>query len=182
MHSISWEYVAGFFDGEGCVGIHQNKARRGNGCPVVIIAQTGDRGRLLLLEIADFLKPMGVSTYLGTSKRMKDTHRTCYNLRIANRPGVITFLRGVFPYLRIKKVEAQDVLRFLTVFGSIKGWYFRELNQLRSAAKARGEGYVAIAVPYNHPDSLGKEGRARVKYLRSHTPKWRHLVTHDDAA
>jgi intein/homing endonuclease len=178
MQQLSWEYIAGFFDGEGSVGIYQNRARRGFGSPVVALVQSGDRGKKLLTEISEFLSSRGVKSYLGRTRKVKvkDTHTTCHVLRVCNRPGVTLFLRGVFPYLRIKKIEAQDVLRFLSIFGSIKGWYFRELNQLRSAAKARGEGYVAIAVPYNSPDSLGREGRARVKYIRSHTPKWRHLA------
>jgi hypothetical protein len=175
MAQMSWQYLAGFFDGEGNVGIYQNRARRGNGMPVVCVCQSGERGRLLLEEISEFLKPLGIKCYFG-SKKAHGNVQAQHILRVCNRGNVQMFLRGVFPYLRIKKVEAQDVLRFLAIFGSIKGWYFRELNQIRSAAKARGEGYVAIAVPYNSPESLGKEGRARVKYLRTHTPKYRHLL------
>lgn len=174
---LSWEYIAGFFDGEGNVGIFQNRARRGLGTPVITIAQSDERGRLLLSGMQEFLRERSVKSYLDVQRWKNPKHKPGFKLRICNRPGVTLFLRGVFPYLRIKKVEAQDVLRFLSIFGSIKGWYFRELNQLRSAAKTRGEGYVAVAVPYNSPDSLGKEGRARVKYIRTHTPKWRHLVS-----
>jgi len=180
MCTLSWEYIAGFFDGEGNVGVFSNRARRGLGSPVITIAQTGARGQVLLTAISEFLKLYEIKCYLGCRKA-HGNNAAQYTIRICNRAHVSKFLRMVFPYLWIKKVESQDVLRFLTVFGSIQGWYFRELNQLRSAAKARGEGYVALAVPYNHPDSLGKEGRARVKYIRSHTPKWRHLVTSDDA-
>jgi len=172
MTKMTWQYLAGFFDGEGHVGIHANRARRGNGMPVVSIGQSGERGRVLIVEIAEFLRAHDVKCYFG-HKRAYDNVQAQHILRVANRAHVVTFLRGVFPYLRIKKVEAQDVLRFLTIFGSIKGWYFRELNRLRSEARARGEGYVAIAVPYNSPESLCKEGRARVKYLRTHNPKWR---------
>ena len=174
MRVVTWTYIAGFFDGEGNVGIFSNRARRGNGTPVVTISQTGERGRILLEAIGEFLGKYGIKSYYGRRKA-HGNNAAQYTIRICNREHVAKFLRGVFPYLWIKKVEAQDVLRFLIIFGSIKGWYLRELNQLRSAAKARGEGYVAIAVPYNSPDSLCKDGRARVKYIRTHTPKYRHL-------
>lgn len=161
MKALNWDYITGFFEGEGCVTTHANQARRGSVGSRVIISQAGDQGRKLLEEIQRFLSDHGIRAYLHSRRGSRQKQ---WNLDICDRKGVVTFLRQVFPLLRVKKLIAQDTIRFFTVFPSIKGWYFRELNRLRAEAKARGERH--IAVPYNGPETLRRYERQKMAYLR----------------
>jgi hypothetical protein len=47
-----------------------------------------------------------------------------YCLYIYRRIDALAFLEGVFPYLRIKKLEAQDILRWLRLYPPLPGTRF----------------------------------------------------------
>jgi intein/homing endonuclease len=124
MPRMTWEYLAGFFDGEGCL---QTTALRR---PYLSVAQSQPRGRQLLEEIKQFLVEQGVTPTKIASvgyTRSKRRHRTqrvrhMHYLVITRRQDVALICRGMFPYLRIKKIEAQDTLRFVTLFPLLRPW------------------------------------------------------------
>jgi hypothetical protein len=115
---LSWQYIAGFFDGEGSVMVSSNTTY--SFTPHLSVCQSGERGRILLLAIKDFLEREGIKT-----NRLYDTSRnpaqdkkwkTLYSLRCSESGSVKIMLQKMFPYLHIKKVESQDMLRMLTLF------------------------------------------------------------------
>ena len=107
---MNWAYIAGFFDGEGSVFPLMHNRRS----PVVEISQSQTRGFLLLTEIQQFL---GIHNILSTVKPLRARRsslgkRPMYKLRIGHSNDALQFLQTAMPYLRVKRAEAQDVIRF----------------------------------------------------------------------
>jgi LAGLIDADG-like domain len=116
---INLQYIAGFFDGEGSISVCTYRARK-QGQYCAQFAQTQMRGLALLTEIREFLVCYGIKSYLSKGSRQKLSRHDIYSLRIMGHTQVKLFLKLFLPYLRIKKVEAQDTLRFLTLFPAQK--------------------------------------------------------------
>jgi len=108
-HRMSWAYIAGFFDGEGHIGM------QGRGIQLSM-AQSRKRGLEVLREIKEFLALHGVksSTYINKNPEK------CHSLWVTNRPDIRYLLNLLMPYLHVKKEEAQDHLRYITMFPAIK--------------------------------------------------------------
>ena len=108
---INDSYLAGFFDGEGTFylgkqeknGIIYPKAQ-------VLLSQSGDRGKRLLVEIQEIyggklyehLKP-------GQHKATKFAYKLYWNKKEA-----IELIKVLLPHLILKKAEAEAVLQYLT--------------------------------------------------------------------
>lgn len=109
--AVSWPYIAGFFDGEGYLGI---QCERGSGSLRISIAQSGDIGYSVLEDIQVFLDCLGVKSKIYSRRPIKG--KVAYVLAINSRSDVVTFLRGVLPHLRVKRVLAQDLIRHTLIF------------------------------------------------------------------
>ena len=125
---MSWQYIAGFFDGEGSISTMQFSRRTGIASSVACLAQTGDEGYAVLTAIKNFMWERGVKSYITTQKRIKG-YRVMHNLRVCAKPSVIMFLREALPYVHVKKVKTQDTLRFSILFPSIRGSDNAERNK-----------------------------------------------------
>lgn len=134
MARMSWEYLAGFFDGEGTIRL-SNRATHWS------IAQSQDRGRRALEEIQRFLGDQGIPSGIHVKRRRDGM----YTLWISKRASVERIGRATLPYLRIKKVEMQDALRYLTIYPLLQAkprvWSMLMKERLeqtdRSAARRR---------------------------------------------
>ena len=115
--AIDWGYVAGFFDGE---GTFHYVSTHGNLIPYISIAQSGGIGRLALEDIVEFLASKGIDSGIDRKEIKGGNYQLAYSLRVRKREHVDAFLRGVMPYLRIKKTKAQDNLRFSRLYGRLK--------------------------------------------------------------
>lgn len=179
---LTWPYIAGFFDGEGCVTCYQiarPKKKTNNGVVNVVasIAQSGKEGLFLFGEMKQFFLEHGIKCGIGNKKDKIATghHRAMYSLRITSRSDVTKFLSAIFPFLSIKKVPAQDGLRFLKIFPSLQGLYFKELNT-RNQRITREE----LVKRFNSGESLesislSKQMQkctlsSRISFLRKHHP------------
>ena len=110
-----WAYIAGFFDGEGCIFVSSLT-------PHVIVSQSGERGRQVMDDIEGFLASKGVSHIHRVHKVYKGNkahYLPKFEIRIFRRLPVEITLRGMLPYLRVKKLEAQDALRRLKLFPTL---------------------------------------------------------------
>lgn len=87
---MSWEYLAGFLDGEGSLKIY-------GGCPRVTV---GQKKREVLDAIQEFLGTSNAVTY----------SRGCHYLQYCHREVVYYIVSNVYPYLIVKKVDAQKIL------------------------------------------------------------------------
>lgn len=84
----------------------------------VSIPQTGPEAPKVMNAIQEFLNEHGIKSHLGknySAVRLRNG-RIVYSIHIANQGSIRKVLEGMFPYLIIKKVAAQDFLRYLKLF------------------------------------------------------------------
>lgn len=96
---MTWEYLAGFLDGDGTIKCYPQGANK----TVRPRITFGQKERLVLDEI---------QTFLGT--RLAITHsRNCHYLQICGTYNVHRILLEVLPFLIVKKQDATDALALL---------------------------------------------------------------------
>ena len=125
---VNWDYIAGFFDGEGSISTMNYTWRSGVASTVVTLSQSGEEGRVILEKIMAFLLENGIKSYISTAKR-PEKYRQMRNLRICSREGVMRFLMAMRPRVSVKKVGVEDNLRFLMIFPTLKGKENAERNR-----------------------------------------------------
>jgi hypothetical protein len=87
---ITWEYLAGFLDGEGSLKVY-------GGCPRVTV---GQKHREVLDVIQEFLGTTNAITF----------SRNCYYLQYCHRGVVRHIVTNVYPFLIVKKHDAEIIL------------------------------------------------------------------------
>lgn len=115
----SWEYVAGFYDGEGCFRVYPYKNTNSNGHiytgerPFVVVSQVKDNNKVLHL-ISNKFKDYDIkhSFYEDKYKEYKHIGRPMSVIQITDRRSCKVFIEYVLPFLIIKKEEAKIVLTF----------------------------------------------------------------------
>lgn len=100
---INWAYIAGFFDGEGHIGL----------CGKSMRVNLTQKDPVVLRAIVAFLGKEGIKT---TVRDASYKAQTLYRIEIQNRPGIQKFLRGVLPYIVVKKQPAEDYARYLILY------------------------------------------------------------------
>lgn len=109
-HQLSRQYIAGFFDGEGCIRISSNCKDRGFGIHVFI---------------TNTYKPIldKIQSQYGGSVTLRDKatlkHRTCYQWRISNKREALVFLNDMESTLIEKRDQALLGIEFCNL-GDIK--------------------------------------------------------------
>lgn len=100
-------YIAGIFDGEGCVGVYDRNSDRSGKIRyyvlVVSISQGGEFGRELLLKIKE--------QYGGSLSHKKGSNKPMWQLNFSPTAGML-FLEAVSELLFIKKEQAQLAISF----------------------------------------------------------------------
>ena len=117
---VTWSYLAGFFDGEVCIS-QAHRCKRTYTARLTF-SQSKERGRELLEAIREFLIVEGCSpmkVYNGGYSKL--TKAPSYQLQIAKRRDVSFVLNRLYPFLNIKKLEAQDFLRLTKLYPPILG-------------------------------------------------------------
>ncbi len=121
MKKTDLAYIAGIIDGEGSITMgYCNKSLVAK----VTVVNTKE-WLLQWLRMA-----FGGSVHLKTEKRGKDW-KPCYMWSIGAR-GALEFLQSIYPYLRLKKPQAEVAIKFLKM-RAYKHYHFTE------AEKAIGE-------------------------------------------
>jgi hypothetical protein len=133
---ITWEYIAGFFDGEGSVSTQNQIHRPGSYCTGVAIAQSGDEGSTVLSAIQAFLLVHGIKGYIHHNRR--GTNRPMHYYKISARPSVTLFLEAMLPRVSVKRLIVQDTLRFLKLYPSVNSAAIIERNKARGKYGAVG--------------------------------------------
>ena len=134
---ITWQYVAGLFDGEGYVGVQVGgKAVSAKWS----IAQSGKQGELLFSHLIPWLRAQGVKVYLHGYQCKDPRFQKKWAISGHTRASVNALLQGIFPYLIVKKLIAQDILRFLKVFPKLS-------TATRTDGKAKWEKRVRLYGP-----------------------------------
>ncbi len=136
---MTWQYIAGFFDGEGCICLrdyHKNKTyvdknKNVKVYPIydrgvrVILAQ---RTRIYILlaqkengalkSIGDFIGKKGIKFGIHYSNKAK----TSQNMEMGEHKSVEKFLSNIYPYLIVKKEKAKITLDYI----KNKKWYKKQ--------------------------------------------------------
>ena len=116
---MTWEYLAGFVDGEGHISVRNGAV---NGGVRLNIAQAGDVGKCVLLTIREFLLARGITPTQVREIHRRPGHLQCYVLEVTKRAELMKVLKRLLPHLIVKKVVAQDVLRFLVAFPPLRNF------------------------------------------------------------
>lgn len=127
---VSWEYIAGFFDGEGSVSTCNFSLRPGVAATIVTVSQTGAEGFAILTLIRNFLWDREIKGYVHSQAR-RAPYRQMHHLKICARKSVTTFLWQMLPRVSVKRVIVQDTLRFYTLYPSLRSAVTIERNKLR---------------------------------------------------
>lgn len=105
---MNWDYIAGFFDGEGSVIIYHDKRRAGKKDIYVRLQigqtdkETHDAIRLFLLsEDIDF------TTYTHIRK---DNHKTCYYIKIGKQEHIKEFCTHIMEHSITKLDKLEEAL------------------------------------------------------------------------
>lgn len=115
---IYCRFLAGFWDGEGCIWMPVGRGRTAS----TSVSQTKPE---VLFKVKAFLESQGISFKMRsqTGKSKKAFNRNCihYTLLLQGSRKVSAFLKKVFPYLETdKKVYAPDILRFFKMYPSLR--------------------------------------------------------------
>lgn len=104
---VSYEYIAGFFDGEGYIQIAKKAPNSKSGAPYWLVASMANTHRGVLDEIAK-ITGGNVVFHNGVKRGQHHPHYrlTFYSLQ------ALTFLKVIQPYLIIKREEADLAIAF----------------------------------------------------------------------
>jgi len=101
--------LAGFLDGDGCIGIYRSIKRRGASwhyvLNVVFAQSRGDKMKIL----KDIKREYG--GYLVDIPRKQNCHRA-WALRLTGW-GALKLIKNVLPYLRVREKQAQLAVKFM---------------------------------------------------------------------
>lgn len=102
---VNAQYLAGFFDADGSVGIY----KRGNGWQVTIsVANSGKHGRIICNAL---VKQFGGT--VTVAKKKKKTHRDVFWFKASGTDIGKAFLEYIKDYSIIKKDQIELVLEFI---------------------------------------------------------------------
>lgn len=127
---LTWDYIAGFFDGEGSVSTMCFTHRQGIQGTVATLSHSGAEGLFILTQIRDFLWERGIKGYLQ-KPQTNGRYRPMHNLKMSSRASTEAFLKEMLPRVSVKRVIVQDTLRFFTMNPSIRGPITAERNRER---------------------------------------------------
>lgn len=104
MKNLTLEYIAGFVDGEGTFTIVKN-----NIDGYIPLFSVGNTNRQVLEDIRKFFS---LAVNVNTHKPKNPTHKTAYLLPSMNIDDCKSIATALEPYLRIKKEQAQIIMKF----------------------------------------------------------------------
>lgn len=153
LKPLSWSYVAGFFDGEGCISY----AKRTYGKYIIVHVSQGYKNELASGVLADTLKFL-VShkikarlSYYGD--RGHETWLPTSRVLTSSSEASKTWLEYMLPFLRVKRQQAIDALEFITsikhpnlspgVIDTIKDQRDRNIS-IKKIAKSLGVSHSAV--------------------------------------
>ena len=134
--NMNWHYLAGFFDGEGSI----ESLMRNNRIPKIEIGQSRARGLYLLQEISAFLQSYGIASAVKPKVNRTASLGKLPMYVLCIQKDALVFLRHVLPYVRIKRSEAQDVLRFRTMYPPKENRWWRARRTWAPPSKSAQKG------------------------------------------
>jgi len=111
---IDKHYLAGFFDGEGCIFTCIKKSKHPKKTYLypdlnVSIGQSGEEGKQILLEIKELFPQFGK---LQKKKARGLTKQAPYTIVTSGRKAV-SFLKEMYPFLILKQKQAVEAINYM---------------------------------------------------------------------
>jgi hypothetical protein len=115
---ISWEWLAGFYDGEGCLSLSKGISKGYDTYSAQI--DLVNTNFPVMEAIVQFLADHGISVYVNKTKNIGTFHRDAnrkhkqrMNVRIARLKNVKLFLAHITPFLILKRRNALLLMEFV---------------------------------------------------------------------
>jgi hypothetical protein len=112
MKEKNWSYLAGLFDGEGCISICKRKDKFGDNAFIFCIQITNTNTMLMKWLVEHF----GGVYYSQDGKSRNPKWKPSFRWRVKGRKNEEEFLLGVLPYLVIKRKQALLALEFVRMW------------------------------------------------------------------
>jgi hypothetical protein len=107
--NLSWEYIAGFFDGEGSIQCCRYPSKRGLHC-LLSLPQLESNGEVLSrIKKAWAKEGVWVRDYIDS----RPSNRNIRVLRVYKQDDIEYVLKKMLPHLVVKKQAAKDALKML---------------------------------------------------------------------
>jgi len=142
---LSYRYIAGFFDGDGCIS-----------CSLIKQARSRDRSTMMphvgvfnqnLEVLMDIMETFGCGDILAcVGNRAKVGHSGAYRWEVPN-PHIVRVLKLMLPYLRVKREQARVMLLLMDTKTTPKG------KRLDASVVERRVALVDRLQELNHRDS-----------------------------
>jgi len=147
MNEAELGWLAGIFDGEGCIWSEWSNSKRQVGGSLCILAQVEACSEAMIMRYASLLSEAGIEFYLSKNKpRTNPKWRQSRQLLIKRRSETLKFLRLVRDHLVVKQKEADIAIEYLKAWGDqrfrnaekapadVKLSVFNELRRLKLVA------------------------------------------------
>ena len=109
-NALTWEYIAGFFDGEGCIFFMKYKNNH-----VILYIGQGDKNNTpchVIEDICDFLKGEGIKARF-THYAARSPYSREARVIVSSSASCRDWLIGMLPFLRVKKQKAIETIQLL---------------------------------------------------------------------
>ena len=130
MSQLSWPWLGGFFDGEGCISVVKANYRVPDGAEVIRL-QIHQKTVEILDDITEFIyAEIGAVPYLGES-------RGNHYLQYHRSADVISILLALTPHLRVKHEFAKEALEYMQALKKLRddyGMHWRKNENLEVPA------------------------------------------------
>jgi hypothetical protein len=144
MKEKNWSYVAGLFDGEGCISICNRKDKHEDTAFIFCIQITNTNTTLMKWLVEHF----GGVYYSQDGKSRNPKWKPSFRWRVKGRKNEEEFLLGILPYLVIKREQALLALEF------VRMWQEKNpTRRLEIAQKMRELNHRGVSVETNTLDS-----------------------------
>jgi hypothetical protein len=144
MKEKNWSYLAGLFDGEGCISICERKDKQGDNAFIFCIQITNTNTTLMKWLVQHF----GGVYYPQDGKSRNPKWKPSFRWRVKGRKNEEEFLLGVLPYLVIKREQAILALEF------VRMWQEKNpIRRLEIAQRMRELNHRGVSVETNTLDS-----------------------------
>jgi len=177
---MSWQWIAGFFEGEGSVYWIKPKpnSKQGMFGRVVI----GQKEKEPLTQIVNFLKKEGLNRAYITLRRQNETRpgmlvyrdfSEIWILSIQQRDEVLVFLKSIQPFLIQKNNKAMYVINELARLRDERDRILEQGIILRSQSKSWPEVCNILGVGYRSIMNYAKSKGIDLKIKKFDPKKWR---------
>jgi len=98
-------YIAGIIDGEGCIGIYTRGKGKGMLRVTVVVHNTNE-------WLCQWLRFSHGGSVHQDRRFAERNHKPCWKWSISGKLALV-FLQLIFPYLRLKRLQAEIAIKFL---------------------------------------------------------------------